>query len=146
MTRKSLTARQNHLLQGLRIQSMLTLQFIEAAHEFPSGERFRKAVEDDVENGDLRMLRLLSREIDAITLALPPNEREGLEAILRNRLGVDKDAQRAELRHRIAGIIVRGTIASEKERRHLEDYLEMLEATGGDPSEIAAVRRLIGSS
>jgi hypothetical protein len=43
-------------------------------------------------------------------------------------------------------VLARGTIASEKERRRLEEYADMLEATDGDPGEIAAVRRLLAST
>ena len=103
----------------------------------------RAIVEDAATRQDLRTLRLIGREVDAMTIALAPHERDGLEAILRDRFGVDADAERAELKRRVAAVIARGTVASEKERRRLEDYAEMLEATGGDPAEIEAVRRLV---
>ena len=146
MTMKPLKPQHQALLRQLRDRSELTLRFIESAQAFPSGEGFRTAVENAAAKGDLRTMRLLAREIDGITLALPPHQREGLEAILRDRFGVDKDAERAELKARVALIVARGTIASEKERQHLEDYLEMLDATGGDPGEVETVLNLLGST
>jgi hypothetical protein len=91
-------------------------------------------------------MRVLAREIDKMTIALAPHEREGLEALLQQRLGVDKDAERAELRRQVTTALERGAVASEKERRRLEEYVEMLEATGGDPAEIAAVTELLRST
>lgn len=143
MAKKQLRPQDVTMLQMLRDRSILTISFVEAAHDFPSGAAFRAAVEDAAAKQDLRVLRLLSSEIDKMTIALPSHEREGLEAILQGRLGVDKDAERAELQRQVSSILARGTIASEKERRRLEDYAEMLEATGGDKAEIDAVRRLV---
>jgi hypothetical protein len=78
-----------------------------------------------------------------MTIGLAPQQRDGLDALLRQRLGVDKDQERSELRERIAQVLRRGTIASEKERRRLEEYADSLEATGGNPAEVAAVRDLL---
>jgi hypothetical protein len=146
MTREPLKPQREIVVKTLRERSEVILSFIETAHDFPSGERFRSGVQDAAAKGDLRTLRLLAREIDKIILSLPPHEREGLEAILRDRFGVDADAERERLKARIAVIIERGTIASEKERSHLEEYVEMLEATEGDPNELDAVLRLLGST
>ena len=88
----------------------------------------------------------MARETDQMTIALTPDQRDGLEALLRTRLGIDKDAERERLRERVAETIKRGSVASEKERRRLEDYAEMLEATGGDPKEIEMVRHLISTA
>ena len=77
------------------------------------------------------------------TVALPADERDGLDAMLQHRLGVDREAERAAWSERIALAMKRGTIASEAERRHLEDYAELLEASGGDNQELEAVRRLL---
>jgi hypothetical protein len=145
MTKKRLAPEDQALLEKLRNRLLLTIQFVEGVQAFPSGVQFRRIVESTAAKGDLRAMRLIARDIDAMTLGLMPQEREGLEAILQQRLGIDKDAERAEWGRRIAGVLRRGSIASEKERRHLEDYAEMLEATGGDPSELEAVRRLLAT-
>jgi hypothetical protein len=132
-------------MHALRDRLLLTIRFFEDAEDFPSGEQMRRLVETATAKGDLRTLRLMSREIDAMSVGLAPQQRDGLEAILRQRLGIDKVEERAILSAQIAAIIARGTVASEKERRRLEDYAEMLEATGGDRTEIDAVRRLVNS-
>ncbi len=132
------------MLEALRNRLLATIRFVESSHEFPSGEAFRTAIEKAAAEKDLRMLRLLAREIDAMaTVALPPHERDGLDAMLHHQLGVDREAERAEWAERVATAIRRGSIASEVERRHLEDYAEMIEATGGDQAAIDAVRRLL---
>jgi hypothetical protein len=134
-------------LEALRARLIATIQFIESLHEFPSGEPFRAAIERAAAESNLRTLRLLGREIDAMaTVALPPHERDGLDAMLQHQLGVDREAERAAWSERVAVAIKRGTIASEVERRHLEDYAEQLEATGGDAAELEAVRRLLSMS
>jgi hypothetical protein len=143
---KKLSPEDQKLLDGLRDRLVLTVQFIENAQDFPSGSELRAIVENVTSKGDLRSLRLLAREIDSMTTSLAPHEREGLEAHLASRLGVDSQAERADLRRRMEAVLARGTIASEKERRRLEEYADMLEATDGDPGEIAAVRRLLAST
>jgi hypothetical protein len=145
MTKKQLRPEDEIAMNALRDRLLLTIGFFEDAEEFPSGEQMRDLVKSAAAKGDLRTLRLMSREIDAMSIALAPHKRDGLEAILHQRFGIDKEKERAVLAEQIAGIIARGTIASEKERRRLEDYAEMLEATGGDRAEIDAMRRLVNS-
>jgi len=143
--KKNLKANDYARLRALRDRLLLTLEFIENAQEFPSGAQFRVVVEAAAAKQDLRSLRLIARELEQMTVALQSDQRDGLEALLRQRLGVDKDEERAALRSEVAKVLERGVIASEKERRRLEDYAEMLEATGGDASELAAVRKLVKS-
>lgn len=122
---------------------LMSIEFAANAQDFPGAVDLRAIVERAILNCDLRTARLLNREVNDLMIGLAPHEREGLEALLRQRLGVDTDRERAELRRQIAKILQRGSVASEKERRRLEDYAEALEASGGDESEIAAVRRLL---
>ena len=130
----------------LRDRLLLTIRFIENAQDFPSGQQLREIVEVSAAKGDLRTLRLIAREIDDMMIALAPHERDGLEALLLSRFGIDKDSEREELGRWAASILERGTIRSEKERRRLEDYVEQLTATGGDPAQIQAVTSLLQSS
>lgn len=132
-------------LEKLAQRLLITLRFFEGVQDFRGGATLRGMIETAAAKRDMRSLRLMAREIDAMATALFPEQREGLEAILEQRVGVDKDAERAELQKRVAAVLERGSIASEKERRRLEDYAEMLEATGGNPAEIRAVRRLLES-
>lgn len=143
MAKKRASSDRQAQVGALRDRLVLTLQFMERAQDFPSGPKMREMVAHAADQGDYRNLRLMAKEVDAMTVALAPHERDGLEALLSSRLGIDKDAERDEMRRRVAVVLRRGTIASERERRRLGDYAEMLEATGGDPAEIAAVRRLI---
>jgi hypothetical protein len=141
--KKTLTSEDQQLLEQLRGRVLLTLDFIERREEFPDVDVLRQLIADAVGRNDLRTMRLIARDIDKATIGLTPDERDGLEALLRDRLGVDPDAERSQTRREVEAAIVRGTVGSEKERRRLEDYAEMLEATGGDPAEIEAVRRLV---
>jgi hypothetical protein len=146
MSKKSRRTEDSVALAPLRARLMTTIQFIESLHDFPSGKAFRAAIEKAAAANDLRTLRLLGREIDAMaSVALPPHERDGLDAMLQHQLGVDREAERAAWSARVAAAIERGAIASEVERRHLEDYAEMLEATEGDAAELAAVRALLSN-
>ncbi|HZS60999.1 MAG TPA: hypothetical protein VFA43_17110 [Gemmatimonadaceae bacterium] len=144
-----LSPEQESQLRALFDRIMLTIDFSESVGGFRTAalpDMLRKSARQILDEGDLRDMRRMAREIDeASTFGLPPRHREGLEAMLASRLGVDADAERAEMRAKAAAAIKRGKVGSEKERRRLEDYAEMLEATGGDPEEIAAVRRLIGA-
>jgi hypothetical protein len=140
---KRLSDQDQRTLEALKDRVLLTIEFIESVQDFPSAAALRSVIETSAAKHDLRSLKLISRDIDAMTIALAPHERDGLEAILKQRLGVDKDAERAELARQVAVAIARGAVASEKERQRLEAYAEMLEATGGDPDELKAVRKLI---
>jgi hypothetical protein len=142
MVRK-LTPEDDATLRLLRDRLLLTLQFMESAQDFPTARLIRQQVETAAAENNLRSIRLMARDVDAMTVALASHERDGLEALLKTRLGVDKDAEREVLRAYVSRLLERGTVASEKERRRLEDYAEMLRATGGDPAEILTVERLI---
>jgi hypothetical protein len=134
-------------VETLRARLIATIRFAESLHAFPSGEAFRATIEKAAAENNLRTLRLLGREIDAMaSVALPPHQRDGLDAMLQHELGVDREAERAAWSERVAVALKRGRVASEMERRHLEDYAEMLEANGGDAAELEAVRRLLSTS
>lgn len=125
---------------------MTTVQFIQNIQRFPSGDAVLRVAEKAFHNEDLRTLRLVVRDLDAGTIGLTPSEREGLEAVLKSEVGIDMDGEQEAKRQRVASIVRRGRIAGEKERKRLEDYVELLEAHGGDPGEIDAVKRLLRSS
>lgn len=130
--------------EELRDRILLTVEFIERFEDFGAiGQQLREGAAVAFLKGDRRALRLLASDVDAITVALPNHQREGLEELLRARLAVNKDAERYAQSQRVAHIIQRGTIASEKERRRLEDYVEMLEATHGDIAEAERVREFL---
>jgi hypothetical protein len=150
MAKRKLTGEQESQLRALFDRIMLTIDFADRVGGFgdgrlPLADMLRQKARQSFEASNLRDIRLIAREIDQACIALSPYQREGLEALLGSRLGVDKDAERADMRAKVAAAIKRGKVASEKQRRRLEDYAEMLEATGGDPEEIAAVRRLVST-
>jgi hypothetical protein len=130
-------------VRALRDRLNLVIRFFEETHDFPSGPQVRAIVETAAGKLDLRTLRLVNRDIDAMTIALGPRERVTLDALLRDRLGVPLDPESLEIKREAAAAVARGSVASEKQRRRLEDYVEMLAATGGDADEIRSVRRVI---
>jgi hypothetical protein len=143
---RRLTQKQQDQLKLLHDRITLTLDFFDNVEGLGQvGVQLRDGAKTAHARGDVRALRLLATDIDSLAIALPSHEREGLEAMLGSRLGVDKDAERHELRRRVARALKRGIVTSEKERRHLEEYLEVSEAIGGDPAETDAVRRLLNS-
>lgn len=123
-----------------------TIDFVEHTQHFPSGPAIRGIIENAVGRRDLRALRLICRDVDAMLVALDRKDRDALEAVLSKDHGVDRGSEQAELNRQVASIIRRGTIASERERRRLEDYLENLQATGGDAATIERLRQLLRSS
>jgi hypothetical protein len=133
--------RQAHSM-GRRL--LLTMQFIEDRYG-PIGmsSEYRAMIQQAMDQGNRRDLRLLSTDFTEMATGLTRDEREGLEAVLRRDLGVDVDAERAELSRQVARSVARGRIASEKERLRLVHYVETLERTDGDPAELAAVRALL---
>lgn len=122
---------------------ILTLEFIERVQDFPSGSQFRSIVKSEMERGRLRALRLIARDVQEMVLTLAPNERDGLEAVLKARTGFDSDAAWLAERDAAKRILCSGRVRSEKERQRLERYAEALVVRGGDADEIAAVRTLL---
>ena len=130
-------------VRALRDRLNLVIRFFEETHDFPSGPQVRAIVETAAGKLDLRTLRLVNRDIDAMTIALSPTDRVALDVLLRDRLGMQLDPESLDIKQEAAAAVARGTVASEKQRRRLEDYAEMLEATGGDADEIRSVRRVV---
>lgn len=143
MKKKRLSPDDQYALGALTERLLTIVQFIEDTRESVFIPQVRKIVESLAAKGELRRMRIVARDIDAMTLALAPHEREGLEAILQHRLGIDKEAERTELSRLAAVAIKRGQVASEKERRRLERYVEMLQAIGGNRAELEAVENLL---
>lgn len=130
-------------LLELRKRADLTIDFFERAQGLDTAARWRGIVESAFVGQSLRKMRLIVRELDAMTIGLAPHERDGLEALLQQRLGVIKEEERKEVAKQVAAILTRGTIQSERERRRLEDYAEMVEAIGDNPGEVARVRAFL---
>src|SRR5215208_5931542 len=86
----------------VRDRLLLIIGFLESVQDFPSAHQFREIIDGAAAKGNLRGLRLLSRDIDAMADTLAPHERDGLEALLQSRFRIDREAGRAELRERVA--------------------------------------------
>ena len=106
----------------------------------------REIVEGAMRESRVRTLRLIARDVEEMVLTLAPHEREGLEAILKAKLGYDSDLAWNQSREAVLNAVKRGRVDSEKERRRLERYAEVLEAKGGDTTELAALRSLLARS
>jgi hypothetical protein len=130
-------------IRSLAERLLLMIQFFRTVEESEEFDVLHTFVQSAASAGNLRHLKLVSRDVERIALGLAPNEREGLEALLHHRLGIDKDTERAALHQTMAKVLERGSVASEKERRRIEEYVELLEATGGDAAEIAAFEALL---
>ena len=143
MARKKHAPEEDAIVRALSDRLIMTICFIEGVQEFASGQQMREIVESAAGRGDVRTLRLLVKDVDALTIALAPQERDGLDALLQARIGASREAERAEMKRKVAAVLRRGSIASEKERQRLEQYADMLEVSNGDPGEIAAVRKFI---
>jgi len=145
MAKKILSPEQESELHRLHERLVLTITFFQKAEDFPSGDPMRVVIEQAVQRKDVRSLRVISRELDAMALALPSYQRDGLEAKLNVKLGVDRDAERTMEDEQVKRILARGRIASEKERRRLEEYVERTDVAG-DASQAGAVRNLLSRS
>lgn len=142
MVKKQLDAEGTMRLTAIQERLLMTVDFLESL-ESSTMQSVREIVIGTGNRGDLRALRLIAREVDAMVMSLAPHERDGLNAILASRLGVDVEAEYEQKRRPVAVALKRGRVASEKERRRLEEYVESLEIAGGDPAEIDAILRLL---
>src|SRR4051812_10652808 len=122
---KSSDNQNSSTFDSVRERVLLTLNFLDQTQDLgPIGEQMRNVIDSASAKRDLKALRLIARDLDALTTAMPPHERDGLEAVLKSRLRVDKDAERAAASQRVASVLRRGKIRSEKERQHLQEYLD----------------------
>lgn len=136
----------NPELVALRDRIVITIQYLDDVDDL--GE-FADAVVRQTEacfsKGKLGPLKLIANQIDSFTVALNMQQRDGLDAILGARLGVDRDAERASREHYLACVIASGRIASAKQRRKIEEYLERLESENGDPALIQEIAKLLSA-
>jgi hypothetical protein len=133
-------------LKLLRERITVTLRFIDEAEDLGDfGREILRKTDELFAKRSLGGLKLIAKQVDAFMIGLTQDQRDGLEAILKARIGVDREAERARGRDEVAQILTKGRIDSEKQRRRLEDYLEALESTGEDAAEAAAIRRLLSS-
>ena len=143
---KKLSREAEDEFQSLQRRLVLTLQFMENAEHFPSAKQIRTIVDGATERKDLRTLRLVARDVDAMTTALTPDQRDGLDALLVARLGIDAEAERAMALQEAADAVQRGIIRSAKERQRLEHWAEVLEVTGDDSATLVSLRHLLSST
>ncbi len=122
---------------------LLSLTFIERVQDFPSGAQFRGIVQAEMDRGRLRALQLVSRDVEEMILTLTPSERDGLDALLQARIGVETESTWRTEQEAIRGAIAAGRIRDEHERQRIERYVEALEVRGGDAVEITAARNLL---
>lgn len=131
---------------SLRARLLATLQYLQSLEDFPSAADFREATEKFAAENDVRSLRFLCREIDLLANeVLTRNQREALDAILKQQAGADRSAERVALSQRVAAAVKRGRIVSEVERQHIENYAELLEAEGGSDAELDAIWKLLAT-
>lgn len=131
-------------VRELRDRALYVLEFFENAQGFRSDLQ-RQIIEAAAAEGDVRGLKEIAHELEEAMDTLAPQEREGLEAVLRSRFGIDKDRERSESHRWADSVLARGTIRSEKERRRLEEYVDKLEASDGDPERINALSEFLRS-
>lgn len=139
-------AERTQLAHALGAQLLLTIEFIERVQDFPSGPQLREIISSEMHRGRLAGLRILERDVKEMTSTLAPNERDGLEALLKQRLGYDADAAWHAERAAMRVALVAGRIRSEKERVRLERYLEALIVRGDGKDEAAAIEALLRGS
>src|SRR4051794_33924147 len=94
-------------INALRERALLTINYFANIQDFPLAFMYRENIEKAAQSGNLRKMRLMARDVDEMAIGLAPHEREGLEAILRERLGVDKEAERAALSQQVARTLQR---------------------------------------
>lgn len=132
-----------HEITQLQARLLLILDFFENVQPFPSGSAFRSTVRQAAEAGRLRELRLIAREMETMIVALSQDQRDGLEALLKIKLGVDVEIEHGALMSEINRTLRRGVIASEKERQRVERWLDELTAIDADPSVRRALQNLL---
>lgn len=122
----------------------LTLSFVESVQDCePFGSAILAVAQKALASRSVRRLRLMARDVDALVATLAPHEREGLSAVLESRLRIDREKEHEERHKRVMAILRRGTLAGERERRHVIDFLEVEESRDEGSDDLDAIRRLL---
>ena len=140
MNKANLSAKDMELLTAMRKRVFLTLDFMDNINFLEDASPLlRETTETTFQSGNLRGMRFIVRDIDALVAGMTTDQREGLEALLQSRISVSRTDELAELKKRAANAIMRGHVASEKERQHLEDYAELLRNGSDDTTELSVL-------
>jgi len=102
----------------------------------------RAAIQAAFERGDLRSLKMVSRDLNEWANGMPPATIARLDAILRSELGEDPRGTESEARD-LARILHRGTIEDEDEYRLLTRRLEEIYADGWKGGELEKINELL---
>ncbi|MCU0649221.1 MAG: hypothetical protein MUF00_14575 [Gemmatimonadaceae bacterium] len=141
---KHLTAMQEAELSMLLKRIRLTVQFMNSLSNTRDADGFLEIAATAAEKRSLRNLKIIARELDITVRMLPEDLRTSLDAQLSSQLAIDLTAEEDALRKRVTRALRRGHVASEVERRVLEDYADSLRLKHSDDhTDVVAIERLL---
>jgi hypothetical protein len=103
------------------------------------------AVEQEARRGNLRGLRVAEGDLLRSIQNLVPERRNQLADILRGEFGYVLEVDQSSIRREIEAAIGRGTVRSEKERKRLEEYSDILGVQAGDQDLLRRLELLLAS-
>lgn len=138
----------NNELQEIERRCRLLLDFHESAADNEITRvfmaQFRQAVDQAVEKGDRRNLRMACRDLEGLADELPPDKRNELKRLLATEGLSSIELSRIEESSLVSEIIKRGEIRSPDEHALLRGWYENRESVL-DPELELEVERLLAS-
>lgn len=138
--KKALTPEEE--LDLLYRRSMLTCEYLRSYAGLEPASAFIDAVERTFQSRNLRGMRIMVRELSDLAKDLPPHRKEELQAELKFRFGIDGEDEDRRERDKVAAVLARGRINSEREYRRVMEWIEELESEAVVSDELRQLRDL----
>jgi hypothetical protein len=146
MVRRKLKEMQMHELNTLRDRCSLVLEFLNRRGELGDlARQIDEVIQQAHATHDLRGLRILQRDLDDWSRDLPSDDQVELETLLRVRLLVDPEQERAADIAKLRQIEERGQIRNEREYRLVQARAEELRASTAGAEEVQRLDVLLAN-
>lgn len=144
MARRKLNGTQMQELNALHDRCVLVLQFLNRRGELGDlARQFSEVIQQSHEAQDLRGLRILWKDLDDWSKDLTNDEQLELETLLRVRLQVDSDKERAAELATVREIEGRGQIRNEREYRLVQARVDELLSSHTSSADATRLQALL---
>jgi hypothetical protein len=133
-------------LEHLKAWCLAIVRFLRELDTSPSlYSQLEEAIEAAFERGDLRGLKMVSRDLEEWAMGLPSASQRQLNNMLHARFGIELAVIARQRAREVARILKRGAIADEDEYRLLSTRADQIYADASKRDELDSIDRLMAA-